>query len=224
MAFSKADLTGARTAQPFPTLKEEHRRQKRAVIAAAAAGVFAEKGFSSATMAEIAGAAGITPGTIYLYFGSKEELLFATVLEEIDDLERRMHRAQDGAGAPPAELQRMMHSYFEFWSERPHGFQMLMAGLGREARTKASAELVAEYDRRAGACLGLLRDVLTRGMESGAFRRIDPDTLTVGIWGACHGVLQLAISGGNPERFAGIPVTALFRQTCAALLEGIATS
>ncbi|MDX9974761.1 MAG: helix-turn-helix domain-containing protein, partial [FCB group bacterium] len=46
-------------------------------ILSAAVEVFAEKGFRAATMDEIAAAAGITKGTIYLYFASKEELFLA---------------------------------------------------------------------------------------------------------------------------------------------------
>ena len=54
---------------------EERPRQ----ILGAALDVFAEKGFARATMDEIAEAAGITKGTIYLYFKSKKDLLLEVI-------------------------------------------------------------------------------------------------------------------------------------------------
>lgn len=51
--------------------------QRRAEILEAALGLFGSKGFNETTMEEVAGAAGVAKGTIYLYFESKEHLLLA---------------------------------------------------------------------------------------------------------------------------------------------------
>lgn len=48
---------------------------RRAQILEAAAAVFAEKGYQRATVKEVAARAGIAPGTIYLYFKNKRDLL-----------------------------------------------------------------------------------------------------------------------------------------------------
>ncbi len=53
------------------------REQRREAILEAAAQVFGEKGYQRATMKEIAARVGIAPGTIYLYFKSKRDLLLA---------------------------------------------------------------------------------------------------------------------------------------------------
>jgi AcrR family transcriptional regulator len=63
---------------------------RRTQILDAAAQVFAEKGFHRATTREIAGVAGISEGTIYNYFNSKESLLFGIMfrlvqLESLND-------------------------------------------------------------------------------------------------------------------------------------------
>ncbi len=57
------------------TWREELREQRRARILDAAATVFARRGYQRATMKEIATEAGIAPGTIYLYFANKRDLL-----------------------------------------------------------------------------------------------------------------------------------------------------
>jgi AcrR family transcriptional regulator len=51
--------------------------QRRAEILEAALGLYSSKGFNDTTMEEVAQAAGVAKGTIYLYFQSKEHLLLA---------------------------------------------------------------------------------------------------------------------------------------------------
>jgi AcrR family transcriptional regulator len=69
-------------AEPLPrwSRRKEARPQE---ILDAALEVFAEKGFAAARMDEVARRAGVTKGTIYLYFPSKEELFKALVREAI---------------------------------------------------------------------------------------------------------------------------------------------
>jgi hypothetical protein len=69
--------------------------------------------------------------------------------------------------------------------------------------------------------LTLLRQQLERGIAEGSFRDGDPAQLAVAIWGACHGILQLAVSGGSSQSFLGYQVEELFDRTCEALLSGI---
>jgi len=60
---------------------EEHIEARRRSILEAAARVFGECGIASATMADIAGAAGISAGAIYRYFPSKQDLAHACFKE-----------------------------------------------------------------------------------------------------------------------------------------------
>src|SRR5581483_560473 len=57
---------------------DPHRRE---TILRAATEVFTEQGFSDARLADIAQRAGIVPSTLYLYFRSKEEMVFAIARE-----------------------------------------------------------------------------------------------------------------------------------------------
>ncbi|MEJ2190411.1 MAG: helix-turn-helix domain containing protein [Acidobacteriota bacterium] len=71
--------------------EETETRPKRQCIVEAAAVVFAEGGFTNTRVADIADRAGIGKGTVYEYFASKEELLFA-VFEWIDStVSKRLH-------------------------------------------------------------------------------------------------------------------------------------
>ena len=210
-------------ASAFAELKEQHRLQKRALIEAAAARTFAEKGHDVATVADVARAAGLSAGAIYLYFASRDELLFATAVSEIEELERRVAAALEQVSDPETALRALVTAYFDFYRERPEGFAMLMAGLQRSSRMRAPAEAVAAYDRGALRCLTFLHDIVQRGMDEGSFRKGNAWELTYAVWGTFHGVLQLAGNQADRERFLGQTVGGLLETATEALLEGIKT-
>ncbi|MGD0878729.1 MAG: helix-turn-helix domain-containing protein [Anaerolineales bacterium] len=66
-----------------PSLDELRTNLRRTQILEAATRVFAEKGYHRATTKDIARAAGMAEGTIYLYFENKSELLIA-LMEHLD--------------------------------------------------------------------------------------------------------------------------------------------
>lgn len=201
-------------------LRERHRTEKRELIERAAARVFAQRGLDGASVVDVAREAGFSAGSIYNYFASKEELLFSATFAEIDELEARMRASLDTGGAPDDQLRRMVDAYYDFYRARPEGFRLLMAGLDGTARAKVPAEVVERYDRRALDCLSLLHGVVERGMQDGSFRPGDAWEITHAVWGAFHGILQIA-AGQDPERFVGFEVKGLLDRTVGLLIDGI---
>ena len=61
-------------------------------ILAAARIVFARHGYGAATVDEIADAAGVAKGTVYLYFPSKRDLFLATLREGVEALHAEANR------------------------------------------------------------------------------------------------------------------------------------
>src|SRR5438105_5621711 len=78
-------------------VRESRSNDKRGRIMDAAVKVFAEHGFHSATVAEIARAAGVADGTIYLYFKSKDDLLLRLFDEKMTELLAEAREAVDAA-------------------------------------------------------------------------------------------------------------------------------
>jgi AcrR family transcriptional regulator len=66
-------LGGMRTE---PGLRERKKQQTREVIAESAGRLFAERGFDAVTVAEVARAAGVSEGTVFNYFPTKEDLFY----------------------------------------------------------------------------------------------------------------------------------------------------
>ncbi len=76
--------------------KERERERRRQQIIVAAKRVFSDKGFSKATMEDIAKEAELSPGTLYLYFKNKDELYASLSLRILHYLYIRLEHLNSG--------------------------------------------------------------------------------------------------------------------------------
>src|SRR5687768_3629676 len=81
-------------------------------ICAAALAVFAEKGFAAARLEEIASRAGVSKGTLYLYFEDKEQLFRAVVRDTVAPEIDSVREAVMAANMPFAQLVRLFLGRF----------------------------------------------------------------------------------------------------------------
>src|SRR5260370_38187002 len=85
----------------------------------AAIKVFAERGFHTATVAEIARGAGVADGTIYLYFKSKDDLLLRVFDEKMTELLEAARSALADEKTAPARLRRFVRLHLPLVGEDP---------------------------------------------------------------------------------------------------------
>jgi len=100
---------------PSTRRKEQHGRERREQILDAAIEIFGQKGFEGARVSEIASAAKVAVGTVYLYFQSKEEMFKAVLIER----SFLPHLADLLVENQPLEvtLRKVAESYFSFFDE-----------------------------------------------------------------------------------------------------------
>lgn len=141
------------------------REFKRMRILRAAIDVFARDGYFSARMTDVAKAADVADGTLYLYFEGKEHLLlsvFDDALERfIDQLKREMKLLDD----PMDKLKVMVRLHLE--------------SLGRDRALAHVLQIETRHSRRfmqllsrgkLGEYLSLLNDIVKEGQDMGRFR------------------------------------------------------
>ncbi len=142
--------------------------ERRAQILRAALSVFSQKGFHGATIREIASAAGLAEGTIYLYFVSKHEVLravFAMIAEEASAA-----HAEEGflADDDEAFLRSLLESRITSLSRHAAFLRLSVheADLHESLRQELFPRLCEPFVAR-------LQDYLRRRIAEGAFRPVD---------------------------------------------------
>jgi len=95
--------------------KERERQKRRAEIVKAAEQVFFTRGFEKSTMDDIAERAELSKGTLYLYFKSKEELLFLIQFRTFDSLCDQLKEIIASETDPQSCLHRMIRMHFDYF-------------------------------------------------------------------------------------------------------------
>ena len=133
----------------------------------AALAVFAERGYRSTTLDQVAEAAGVTKGTIYHYFSTKEELLLRAIEHYQDRAFARVDAVRKGDYDSAADRVRAF-AMQAFGSDDParRRVHALLQGIG------ADAPAVRREWLRAGPMRGwrLLTKLIEDGQASGEFR------------------------------------------------------
>src|SRR5271167_167501 len=79
----------------------------------AAAAVFAEKGFFTSRIADIADRADVADGTVYLYFKNKDEILATAINTAFDGFMKRARTELDALRAPSDRLRRLAYLHLD---------------------------------------------------------------------------------------------------------------
>jgi len=155
-----------------PRWKREPEARPRQILEAAFQ-VFGTRGLHKARLEDVARAAGISKGTIYLYFPSKADLFSAMLRARVHDLMPALQSAGPGGADGRAQqklllLARRLHRFFQ----TPAFLTMYRTVVGEaaafpEAASSLYREGVLPANRR-------LAELLRRGMDGGEFRRLDP--------------------------------------------------
>lgn len=127
---------------------------------------FAERGYHGARVSNIAKAAGVADGTIYLYFKRKEDILIRLFQEKLSGLVADIRDRIAGAAEPRAKLAGIVEAHFAALESN--------AALARVTQVELR-RCSYEMRREIGLCLkpymALIEDVIAEGMAAGLFRR-----------------------------------------------------
>ncbi len=147
-----------------------------AELLAAALKLFVEKGFAATRLEDVAGAAGVSKGTLYLYYASKEDLFKAVVRAGlVPTLERGEQMLAQATGSSSQLLTDLLLGWWEVVGAGDlGGLPKLMMSEARNFPEIAQfyhQEVVQRGQR-------LIRGALERGVASGEFRLVDPECTT----------------------------------------------
>ena len=148
------------------------RAVKRERILRAAVDVFASKGYFAARMTDVATAAGVADGTLYLYFDGKEHLLLSVFDDVLSRFIGRLQREIEGLEQPQDKLRVMVRLHLETLG-RDRALAHVL-----QIETRHSRRFMSLFSRgRLGEYLNILRGIIEEGQHDGAFR----DDISIGL-------------------------------------------
>ena len=196
----------ARQETPRWERRKEARPQE---LVAAALEEFVEKGFAATRLDDVAARAGVSKGTLYLYFDSKEELFKAVIQSAVVPVVAQGEQMVAGFEGSAADLLRQIALAWWrlFASTRVGGIPKLMI-----SESKNFPDLAQYYhDNVIARGKQIFARVLERGVASGEFRRVDPEyacqvlmapLLMLALW--THSFATCAPRELDPERYLGV--------------------
>jgi TetR/AcrR family fatty acid metabolism transcriptional regulator len=95
------------------SLKEKQRQERADLILQAAEAIFTEKGYHEASMDEIAARVGVAKGTVYLYFPSKQDLVFALFKRELEEFLEVAKQVSSSNASAHEKLEHLLHYVYQ---------------------------------------------------------------------------------------------------------------
>jgi TetR/AcrR family transcriptional regulator, fatty acid metabolism regulator protein len=138
---------------------------KRDAILKAATQVFARNGFFNSQVADVARAAGVAAGTVYLYFRSKDDLLVSLFERTMREAIAEGRRALEEVDTPRERLTRIARLHLGRLGRDRDLAVVFQVELRQSTKfmTRFSSTYLRDY-------LGLIRQTIADGQSSGAFR------------------------------------------------------
>lgn len=178
----------------------EHRVQTRRRLFDALSRLMSEQGFEAITLAEIAASAGIGRTAVYNHFADKETLLLDFIAHEtqlyVEELERALGPITD-----PVE---QLRTYVRQQTQLGATFHLAPSAELRSAMSRGAQPRLRDH---VAGVEGVLRRILTAGIDSGAFPHQDIGT-TVSLVHAC--LSGRGVPDDGPARLRALEATEEF--------------
>lgn len=183
-----------------PGAKSPKNPKKGAAIVKAAEHIFARKGFQAATVADIAKKARVSEATIYEYFSSKEELLFAIPAETIKQYQEKNREILPYIQGAANKLRFLIHRHLALYDKNPDYATVVMLILkGNPNFLKTESYKIVQYSAQNYI------EVIEEGMKNNEFRSdIEPHLIRAMIWGTIEHLVTRRSLLGKPGHLTSL--------------------
>ena len=173
--------------------KPDPKTEKKNRIIEAAVKVFAEKGFYLAKVSDVAKAANVADGTIYLYFKNKDDLLINLFEQKMELILQRFKAYLKDIIDPVEKLHRFVDFYFILIKEDKDLADVFQVEL------RQSAKFLKDYhNQKFLDFLSMIKSIIQEGMHNGFFRTdLNPDIVKIMIFGTVDEVARQWILGAD---------------------------
>lgn len=176
----------------YQVRREREIKERKQSILECSRKLFDEKGFTGATMDDIAAEADLTKATVYKYFCSKQELLGSLLLTNMKTLIKWFAEAEKKHAQPLEKLNAFGEIFIRFMrSEVPNSVGSYLLHLDFNS-ADMSEELRKELRENLAILFAQVRTLIDDGVEKKIFKKdFDATRMSLVIWGATIGIQVL---------------------------------
>ncbi len=189
---------------------------KREKILRAAIKVFARKGFYQSKVSEIARAAEVADGTIYLYFNNKDDILINLFEEEMTKIINEMRSQIAKEKDPGGKIEQFARTHMGLLKKNRELAEVI------QVEIRQSSKFMKEYDnRKFSQYLDIISEIIVEGQGKGIFRQdINPGIAKRAFFGALDELSRLWVLA--PQKKYSISTAA--KQISDYFLKGLSIS
>lgn len=170
--------------------KERERERRRQQIMVAAKRVFSVKGFTKATMEDIAKEAELSPGTLYLYFKNKDELYASLSLRILQYLLIRLeHLNAEPDLTPEQMIESLKEAMYDVYEFDPLILVNMFHLQSSEALKNLTPELLSEIKELSQSSLNAMAKIFEKGIRQGSFVDKKPLIVSDIVWAMFSGIV-----------------------------------
>lgn len=167
-------------------------------ILEAARKVFAKKGFNNATVEDIAAAAGVAKGTVYLYYESKREIYFAALKFGLEQMYAVLDEELKRASTPGEKLRTLIGVKLAYFDENRDFFKIYYSELGNICIHPAALD--NDFKNLYFEQAKVVESILKEGARKKVFRAMRTEQAAFAISDVLRGVLTQRILGWSKSK------------------------
>lgn len=165
--------------------RDQQREERRKQILEAALTIFSQKGYHATNVSDVAAQAGVSQGTIYWYFESKEELFTGALLWFFADFGAETFAAVEQYETASEKLRALARSMQDFARRAESLFTLFVGFWASSPSAEKSGQFWVDL-------LGEFKDVLVgiveEGVQQGEFEAVDAEALVWALLAAYDGL------------------------------------
>ncbi|MGD8251074.1 MAG: TetR/AcrR family transcriptional regulator [Desulfobacterales bacterium] len=170
--------------------KQREREIRRQQIMVAAKRIFTQKGYEKSTMEDIATEAELSPGTLYLYFRSKDELYASLCLRVLQYINIKVSAVVDQAGGDYLSKQRaLMEAMIDVYEYDPLILNNMFHLQSSDTLKALSPDLLDDINALARRSLRAMAGMFSEGIDLGLVIDRNPVALADIVWSLFSGIV-----------------------------------
>lgn len=179
------------------TRKDVIKEFRTAELLEAARRLFAEKGFHATTVEDIAAAAGVAKGTVYLYYKSKQEVYWAALERGITELHNEIQSRLEAAETPEDKVRAFIAIKIRYFEMNRDFFRIYFSELG--SGLSHPAQMPPQFEHMYLQQARILEAALQQGVQDKTIREIRTNAVAVAISDLIRGIIVQRLLGWSTK-------------------------